>query len=70
MKKSVYISKLGQRYDKTPNNSFLQVPNQALKAMDMINYVSINNTNSLYYSSVVVLIGFINSFCLELLMVA
>ena len=36
--KSVYIAKLGQRYDKTLDNFLLHVPNHALKDMCMLNY--------------------------------
>ena len=42
--KSVYVAKLGQRCDKTLNNFLLHVPNHALKDMEMLNYVTINNT--------------------------
>ena len=69
MNNSVYVAKLGQQYDKTLNNFLLHVPNDALKDMHMLNYGTINNINSLFYSSIDVLIDF-NSFTLELLMVA
>ena len=56
--KSVYIVKSRQRYDKTLN--FLQhVPNHALKDMYMLNCRTINNTNSLYYSFIKLLIDII-----------
>ena len=69
MNNSVYVAKLGQQYDKTLNNFLLHVPNDALKDMHMLNYGTINNINSFFYSSIDVLIDF-NSFTLELLMVA
>ena len=69
MNTSVYVAKLGQQYDKTLDNFLLHVPNHALKDMHMLNYGTINNANSLFYSSTDALIDF-NSFSLELLMVA
>ena len=39
--------------------NLLHVPNHYLK--DILNYGTINNTNSSYYGSIEVLIGFINS---------
>ena len=67
--KSVYLAKLGQQYDKELNNFLLHVPNNALKNIYMLYYRTVNNTNSLYCSSIEVLIV-INSFSFELLMVA
>ena len=64
--KSVYVAKLEQRYDKTLNNFLLHLLNHAIKDMNMPSYVTINNTHSLYYGSIEVLIDFINSFSLEL----
>ena len=54
--KSVYTVKSGQWYD-----FLLHVPNHVLKDIYMLNYGIINNMNSLYYSSIEVLIDFINS---------
>ena len=64
LKRSVYIVKSRQRYDKTLNSFLLHMSNHALKDIYMIrlNYGTINNTNSLYYSSLEVLIDFINPF--------
>ena len=50
-----------RRYDKKLYNSLLLMLNHALKGMYMLNYGIINNMNSLYYSSIEVLIDFINS---------
>ena len=50
-----------RRYDKKLYNSLLLMLNHALKGMCMLNYGIINNTNSLYYSSIEVIIDFINS---------
>ena len=50
-----------RRYDKKLYNSLLLMLNHALKGMYMLNYGIINNTNSLYYSSIEVIIDFINS---------
>ena len=61
LNKSAYITKQGQRYGKTLNNLSLHVLNHVLKEMFMLNYETINNTNSLYYSFIEVLIDFINS---------
>ena len=55
------IAKSGQRYDKTLNKFLLHVSDHASKDMYMLNYGIISNMNSLYYSSVDVLIDFINS---------
>ena len=57
VKKSVRIAKSGQRYDKTVNNFLLHEPNHALQDMYMLNY----GMNSSHYSSIKVLIDFINS---------
>ena len=48
--KSVYIAKSRQRYYKTLNNILLHVPNHALKDVYMLNYGTIKNTNSSYYT--------------------
>ena len=48
--KSVHIAKWRQRYYKTLNNIFLYVPNHALKDVYMLNYGTIKNTNSSYYT--------------------
>ena len=50
-----------RRYDKKLYNSLLLMLNHALKGMYMLNYGIINNMNSLYYSSIEVIIDFINS---------
>ena len=50
-----------RRYDKKLYNSLLLMLNHALKGMYMLNYGIINNMNSLYYSSMEVIIDFINS---------
>ena len=63
--KSVYVAKLGQRYDKRLNNFLLHVPNHALKDMYMFNYGTTSNANSSYYSFIKMLIDLINSFSLE-----
>ena len=63
--KSVYVAKLGQRYDKTLNNFLLRVPNHALKDMYMLNYGTTSNVNSSYYSFIKMLIDLINSSSLE-----
>ena len=63
--KSVYVAKLGQRYDKTLNNFLLRVPNHTLKDMYMLNYGTTSNVNSSYYSFIKMLIDLINSFSLE-----
>ena len=57
MNKSVYIAKPRQRYYKTLNNILLQVPNHALKDVYMLNYGTIRNMNSSYYTGF-----FINNF--------
>ena len=49
----------GQWYDKTLSNFLLHVPNHA--NMNMFNYGTVNNTNSLHYSTTEVLIDVINS---------
>ena len=61
MNKSVYIAKSGQQYIKTLNNFFLHVSNHTLNDIYMLNYGIINNMNSLHYSSIEVLIDFVNS---------
>ena len=43
------------------NNFLLDVSNHALKDTHILNYGPINNTNSLYYSSVEVLADYINA---------
>ena len=48
--KSVYIAKSRQWYYKTLNNILLHVPNHALKDVYMLNYGTIKNTNSSYYT--------------------
>ena len=48
--KSVYKAKSRQRYYKTFNNILLHVPNHALKDVYMLNYRTIKNTNSSYYT--------------------
>ena len=48
--KSVHIAKWRQRYYKTLNNIFLDVPNHALKDVYMLNYGTIKNTKSSYYT--------------------
>ena len=48
--KSVYKAKSKQRYYKTFNNILLHVPNHALKDVYMLNYRTIKNTNSSYYT--------------------
>ena len=60
MNKSVYVAKSRQGYHKTLNNILLYMPNHVLKDMYMLNYGTIK-INSFYYSSIEVLIGFINS---------
>ena len=50
-----------RRYDKKLYNSLLLMLNHALKGMYMLNYGIINNMNSLYCSSIEVIIDFINS---------
>ena len=50
-----------RRYDKKLYNSLLLMLNHALKGMYMLNYGIINNMNSLYHSSIEVIIDFINS---------
>ena len=50
-----------RRYDKKLYNSLLLMLNHAVKGMYMLNYGIINNMNSLYYSSIEVIIDFINS---------
>ena len=59
--KSVYIAKSRQWYHKTFSNIFLHVPNHAWKDMYMLNYRTIKTTNGFYYSSIEMLIYFINS---------
>ena len=59
--KSVYMAKSGQQYNKTPNDFSLHVSNHALKYMYKLSYGTINNTNILLYSSIEVLIDFIDS---------
>ena len=61
LNKSAYIAKQGQRYGKTLNNLSLHVLNHVLKEMYILNYETINNTNTLYCSFIEVLIDFINS---------
>ena len=48
--KSVYVAKSRQRYYRTLNNILLHVPNHALKAVFVLNYKIIKNTNSSYYT--------------------
>ena len=50
-----------RRYDKKLYNSLLLMLNHALKGMYMLNYGIINNMNSLFCSSIEVIIDFINS---------
>ena len=58
--KSVCIAKSRQLHDKTHNNFLLHVPNHALKDMYMLSYGTLNNTNNLCYSYILVLTDFIN----------
>ena len=67
---SVYVAKVRQRYYKTLNKFLLHVPNHALKDVHVLNYGTIRIANSLCYSSIQVLIDFIDSFSFELLMFA
>ena len=50
-----------RRYNKTLYNFLLRMLNHALKDMYILNYGIISNMNNLYYSSIEVLIDFINS---------
>ena len=50
-----------RRHNKTLYNFLLRMLNHALKGMYMLNYGIISNMNNLYYSSIEVLIDFINS---------
>ena len=44
------IAKSRQRYHKTLNNILLHVPNHGLKDVYMLNYGTIKNINSFYYT--------------------
>ena len=48
--KLVYIAKSRQWYHKTLKNILLHVPSHTLKNVYMLNYGTIKNTNSLYYT--------------------
>ena len=57
MNKSVYTAKLWQRYHKILKNILLQLPNHDLKDVYMLNYGTMKNTNSLYYTRFFIIIN-------------
>ena len=58
--KSVHIAKSRQRYHKTFNNILLRVSNRTLKDVYMLNYGTIENTNSLHYTRFFFIIIFLS----------
>ena len=49
------IAKSRQRYHKTLNNILLHVPNHGLEDVYMLNYGTIKNINSLYYTCLLII---------------
>ena len=56
-KSAVYTAKLWQQYHKILKNILLQLPNHDLKDVYMLNYGTMKNTNSLYYTLFFIIIN-------------